>query len=100
MSHLPAADSDRTDRAQDRINTDWTDDATDSDRTDRAQYRINTDRTNDRGDVGNAHKCDRIPNPTDGAVSKIHRGGCRRGQHRNGNCTRHQGESGDRQAVA
>ena len=78
VTRLPATDSDRADGTQDRIDTDRADDSTDPDRAYRTQNRI---------DERYAVQSDRVPDPADGAVSKIRRAARRRSQYRQGKCT-------------
>jgi hypothetical protein len=85
VTRLPATNSDRADGTQDRIDTDRADDSTDSDRADGTQDRIDTDRADDSTDPDRAYRTqnrideryavqsDRVPDPADGAVSKIRR---------------------------
>jgi hypothetical protein len=61
---LPAADPDRTDGTENRIDSDRADDSTDPNGTNGAEDRI---------DVGNTAERDRVPDPTDAAISKIRR---------------------------
>jgi hypothetical protein len=105
-------DPDWTNRTENRIDSDRADDSTDSDGTDGSEDRVDSDRaddstdsngtdgTDDRSDVGNTAERNRVPDPTDAAVSKIGRCAGRRGEHCKGQCTRHQGEPGDRQSAA
>jgi hypothetical protein len=109
---LRATDPDWTDRTEDRIDSDRADDSTDPNGTDGTEDRIDSDRADDstdpdgtdgtdnRSDVGNTAERNRVPDPTDAAVSKIRRGAGRRSEHRKGKCTRHQGETGDRHTSA
>jgi hypothetical protein len=93
-------DSDRADDSTDTNGSDGSEDRVDSDRADDSTDSDGTDGSDDRGDVGNAAERNRVPDPTDAAVSKIGRCAGRRGEHCKGQCTRHQGEPGDRQSAA
>jgi hypothetical protein len=108
---LPGTDSNGTDGSEDRIYSDRADDSTDSDGSDGSEDRIDSDRADDSTDSdgsdgsdyrsdGNTAERNRVPDPTDAAFSKIGRGAGRRGEHRKGKCTRHQGETGDRHTSA
>ena len=61
---LPGTDSNGTDGSEDRIDSDRADDSTDSDGADGSDYRSD----------GNTAERNRVPDPTDAAVSKIRRG--------------------------
>jgi hypothetical protein len=109
-----SADPNGTDGTEDRIDSDRADDSTDPNGTDGTEDRIDSDRADDstdpngtdgtedriddRSDVGNTAERDRVPDPTDAAVSKVRRGAGRRGEHRKGKCTRNKGNPANARA--
>jgi hypothetical protein len=93
-------DSDRADDSTDSNGTDGSEDRVDSDRADDSTDSDGTDGSDDRSDVGNTAERNRVPDPADATVRKIGRGAGRRGEHRKGKCTRHQGETSDRHTSA
>jgi hypothetical protein len=106
-----STDSDGSDGSEDRIDSDRADDSTDSNGTDGSEDRVDSDRADDSTDSdgsdgsdyrsdGNTAERNRVPDPTDAAFSKIGRCAGRRGEHRKGKCTRHQGETSDRHTSA